>query len=277
MAVIYLEVTVRLSPLIPWREVMIAEMGSVGFEGFEETSTGFKAYIPKNEYREKSFKQIAVFSQDGLSIDWNTSDIAPENWNSAWEQNFTPTRIGDRCVIRADFHPPERAEFELIITPKMSFGTGHHETTQLMVLLLLETDCHQKSIVDMGTGTGVLAILSEKKGATNILAIDNDPWCIENTLENIATNQCKNIRTKLTDQLSETLLFDSVLANINRNILLEQMDAYAKALKPEGNLLLSGFYVEDLGIIRSKCESLGFRFIRNFEKNQWVAALFIKL
>ena len=277
MTVIYLEVTVRLSPLIPWREVMIAEMGSVGFEGFEETSTGFKAYIPKNEYREKSFKQIAVFSQDGLSIDWNTSDIAPENWNSAWEQNFTPTRIGDRCVIRADFHPPERAEFELIITPKMSFGTGHHETTQLMVLLLLETDCHQKSIVDMGTGTGVLAILSEKKGATNILAIDNDPWCIENTLENIATNQCKNIRTKLTDQLSETLLFDSVLANINRNILLEQMDAYAKALKPEGNLLLSGFYVEDLGIIRSKCESLGFRFIRNFEKNQWVAALFIKL
>lgn len=267
----------RLSPLIPWREVMIAEMGSVGFEGFEETSSGFKAYIPKNEYREKSFKQIAVFSQDGLSIDWNTSDIAPENWNSAWEQNFTPTRIGDRCVIRADFHPPERAEFELIITPKMSFGTGHHETTQLMVLLLLEIDCHQKSIVDMGTGTGVLAILSEKKGATNILAIDNDPWCIENTLENIATNQCKNIRTKLTDQLSETLLFDSVLANINRNILLEQMDAYAKALKPEGNLLLSGFYVEDLGIIRSKCESLGFRFIRNFEKNQWVAALFIKL
>ena len=277
MAVIYLEVTVRLSPLIPWREVMIAEMGSVGFEGFEETSTGFKAYIPKNEYREKSFKQIAVFSQDGLSIDWNTLDIAPENWNSAWEQNFTPTRIGDRCVIRADFHLPEKAEFELIITPKMSFGTGHHETTQLMVLLLLETDCHQKSIVDMGTGTGVLAILSEKKGATNILAIDNDPWCIENTLENIATNQCKNIRTKLTDQLSETLLFDSVLANINRNILLEQMDAYAKALKPEGNLLLSGFYVEDLGIIRSKCESLGFRFIRNFEKNQWVAALFIKL
>ena len=277
MAVIYLEVTVRLSPLIPWREVMIGEMDSIGFEGFEETSSGFKAYIPKNEYREKSFKQIAVFSQDGLSIDWNTSDIAPENWNSAWEQNFTPTRIGDRCVIRADFHPPERAEFELIITPKMSFGTGHHETTQLMVLLLLETDCHQKSIVDMGTGTGVLAILSEKKGATNILAIDNDPWCIENTLENIATNQCKNIRTKLTDQLSETLLFDSVLANINRNILLEQMDAYAKALKPEGNLLLSGFYVEDLGIIRSKCESLGFRFIRNFEKNQWVAALFIKL
>ena len=277
MAVIYLEVTVRLSPLIPWREVMIAEMGSVGFEGFEETSSGFKAYIPKNEYREKSFKQIAVFSQDGLSIDWNTSDIAPENWNSAWEQNFTPTRIGDRCVIRADFHPPERAEFELIITPKMSFGTGHHETTQLMVLLLLETDCHQKSIVDMGTGTGVLAILSEKKGATNILAIDNDPWSIENTLENIAANQCRNIRTKLTDQLSETLLFDSVLANINRNILLEQMDAYAKALKPEGNLLLSGFYVEDLGIIRSKCESLGFRFIRNFEKNQWVAALFIKL
>ena len=277
MAVIYLEVTVRLSPLIPWREVMIAEMGSVGFEGFEETSTGFKAYIPKNEYREKSFKQIAVFSQDGLSIDWNTLDIAPENWNSAWEQNFTPTRIGDRCVIRADFHLPEKAEFELIITPKMSFGTGHHETTQLMVLLLLETDCHQKSIVDMGTGTGVLAILSEKKGATNILAIDNDPWCIENTLENIAANQCKNIRTKLTDQLSETLLFDSVLANINRNILLEQMDAYAKALKPEGNLLLSGFYVEDLGIIRSKCESLGFRFIRNFEKNNWVAALFNKL
>lgn len=277
MTVIYLEVTVRLSPLIPWREVMIAEMGSVGFEGFEETSSGFKAYIPKNEYREKSFKQIAVFSQDGLSIDWNTLDIAPENWNSAWEQNFTPTRIGDRCVIRADFHLPEKAEFELIITPKMSFGTGHHETTQLMVLLLLETDCHQKSIVDMGTGTGVLAILSEKKGATNILAIDNDPWCIENTLENIATNQCKNIRTKLTDQLSETLLFDSVLANINRNILLEQMDAYAKALKPEGNLLLSGFYVEDLGIIRSKCESLGFRFIRNFEKNNWVAALFNKL
>ena len=277
MGVAYLEIHLKLTPTDPWCEIMAAQMGLLGFESFVDTPDGFKAYIPQSQYREHDFLQIDVFNTQGLEIKWQSQIIPPENWNLQWEQNFSPIRIADRCVVRADFHPPEKAEYELVITPKMSFGTGHHQTTQMMISFLLDVDCKDKRVLDMGTGTGVLAILAEKRGAKSVLAIDNDPWCIENTKENIGLNHCEYIIPELDDSVSTNKKFDLILANINRNVLLDQIEGYGQILIPLGDLLLSGFYLEDLSVIQNKCEAVGFRFIRNFKLNEWVAAHFIKL
>ena len=276
MAVPYLEIDICLSPIDPWREMMIAQMGALGFESFVDTPAGFKAYIPEGDFHEKDFSQIPVFTVEGIKINCDHKTIPPQNWNAQWEQNFSPIRVGDRCVVRADFHPPEIVDFELIITPKMSFGTGHHETTQLMILFLLDLDCQNKTILDMGTGTGVLALLAEKKGGKYILAVDNDPWCVENTQENVILNHCQNITAQLNHLVPILEDCDMVLANINRNVLLKQIEAYANMLKSGGVLLMSGFYFDDLRVIRNSCEQHGFRFIRNFEKNNWVATHFVK-
>lgn len=277
MAVAYLEIDLRLTPIDHWREVVIAQMGLLGFESFVNTPLGFKAYIPQNEFQEKEFSQIDVFDFQELEIEWDTKIIPPENWNRQWEENFSPIRIGERCVVRADFHPPEKAEYELVITPKMSFGTGHHETTQMMISYLLDLNCNNKTVLDMGTGTGVLAILAEKRGAKTVLAVDNDPWCVENTLENLEMNHCQKISAQLSSTVPKKKKYDMVLANINRNVLLKQIADYAQVLAPEGDLLMSGFYVEDLGIIQNACETEGFRFIRNLDVNNWVAAHFTLL
>ncbi len=276
MAVAYLEIDINVAPIDPWREVMIAQMGILGFESFIDTSIGFKAYIPESDFREKDFIQIDVFEVNGVKIDFQSKTIVPQNWNHQWEKNFSSIRVGGRCVVRADFHVPEEAAYELVITPKMSFGTGHHETTQLMISFLLDLDCENKTVLDMGTGTGVLAILAEKRGASNILAVDNDPWCLENTQENLKLNDCYKITTEFNSSVPKQRSCDMVLANINRNILLEQIEDYAQILSPGGVLLMSGFYVEDLVKIRNTCEGAGFRFILNFEKNKWVATYFIR-
>jgi ribosomal protein L11 methyltransferase len=277
MVVAYLEIDLRLTPIDPWREVVIAQMGLLGFESFVNTPLGFKAYIPQNEFQEKEFSQIDVFDFQELEIEWDTKIIPPENWNRQWEENFSPIRVGERCVVRADFHPPEKAEYELVITPKMSFGTGHHETTQMMISFLLDLNCNNKTVLDMGTGTGVLAILAEKRGAKTVLAVDNDPWCVENTLENLEMNHCQKISAQLSSTVPKKKKYDMVLANINRNVLLKQIADYAQVLAPEGDLLMSGFYVEDLGIIQNACETEGFRFILNLDINNWVAAHFTLL
>ncbi|MEC8397814.1 MAG: 50S ribosomal protein L11 methyltransferase [Bacteroidota bacterium] len=276
MAVAYLEIDLRLTPKDPWRDVMIAQMGLLGFESFVYSPDGFKAYIPKNDFREKDFLKIDVFDIQRLNFKWETKVIPPQNWNRQWEENFSPIRVGERCIVRTDFHPHEKVEYELVITPKMSFGTGHHETTQMMISLLLDLNCNNKSVLDMGSGTGVLGILAEKKGAKAVLAVDNDPWCIENTQENLELNKCINSKTELNNTVPLKNTFEMVLANINRNVLLEQISYYGHILVPEGDLLLSGFYFEDLGMIQNACQIEGFRFIRNLEKKNWVAAYFTK-
>ena len=277
MAVAYLEIDFKLTPTDPWREIMAAQMGLLGFESFVDTPEGFKAYIPQSQYKEQDFLQIDVFDTQGLVIKWQSQIIPPENWNRQWERNFSPIRIGDRCVVRADFHPPEKADYELVITPKMSFGTGHHQTTQMMISFLLDVDCKDKRVLDMGTGTGVLAILAEKRGANSVLAVDNDPWCVENTKENVGLNHCQYISAELDNSVSTNKKFDLVLANINRNVLLEQIGDDGQILTPGGHLLLSGFYLKDLSIIQNTCEAVGFRFIRNFKQNEWVATHFTQL
>ncbi|MGA0374110.1 MAG: 50S ribosomal protein L11 methyltransferase [Flavobacteriaceae bacterium] len=276
MAVAYLEIDIRLTPKDPWRDVMVAQMGLIGFESFVNVPYGFKAYIPEKDFRKKDFSQIDIFDVKGIKIDWETKIIAPQNWNLQWEKNYLPIRVGDRCSVRADFHPPENAEFEIVITPKMSFGTGHHETTQMMISILLDLNCKNKSVLDMGSGTGVLGILAEKKGAKAVLAVDNDPWCVENTHENLRLNHCHKTKTELKNIVPLKNTFDMVLANINSNVLLEQIGDYGHILFPGGDLLLSGFYVEDLGMIKNTCEGEGFRFISNLEKKNWVAAYFTK-
>ena len=210
MAVAYLEIDLRLTPKDPWRDVMIAQMGLLGFESFVYSPDGFKAYIPKNDFWEKDFLQVDVFDIQGLNIKWETKVIPPQNWNRRWEENFSPTWVGERCVVRTDFHPPEKVEYELVITPKMSFGTGHHETTQMMISFLLDLNCNNKSVLDMGTGTGVLGILAEKKGAKAVLAVDNDPWCVENTQENLELNKCLDFKNAFLSSMITFLTLNNI-------------------------------------------------------------------
>jgi ribosomal protein L11 methyltransferase len=277
MAVPYLELAVSLSPIEPWRELMIAQLGTLGFEGFFHTPRGFNAYLPEADFDKNSLMSLPVFDATGLEVSWRSKIIPPQNWNATWEKNFSPIRVGGRCVVRAHFHPQENAEYELVITPKMSFGTGHHSTTQMMISFLLDFDLRGKTVLDMGTGTGVLAILAEKRGGKKVLALDNDPWCVENTQENTALNNCKNILARLGEKVPRAKKFDLVLANINRNVLLEQIRDYAEVLIDGGSLLMSGFYVDDLALIQRECERVGFDFICNFEQNQWVATHFLKV
>ena len=276
MSSVYLEIDVSIKPIEPWGVIMIAQMSDFGFESFLETEKGFKAYMLKSAFSKNEFERLSMFSKEDVLVKWTQKSIPPQNWNKKWERGFSPIKIGDNCLVRTDFHSPMGYKYELIITPKMSFGTGHHQTTQMMISFLLEVDCKDKRVLDMGTGTGVLAILAEKRGANSILAVDNDPWCVENTKENIGLNQCEYISAELDDSVPTNKKFDLVLANINRNVLLEQIGVYGQILTPGGDLLLSGFYVNDLVKIQTCCKDYGFKFLCNFKNDDWIAAKFIK-
>ena len=276
MSFVYLEIDVSILPIQPWRSIMIAQMGEIDFESFVDTDKGFKAYLPEHNFSKEDFEGLPVFSQQHLSIKWFIKTIPPQNWNASWEKDFKPIRVSEDCLVRATFHPYQGVKYELIITPKMSFGTGHHETTQLMLLHLLELDCKGKKFLDMGTGTGVLAIMAEKKGARSVHAIDIDPWCVENAHENVSLNSCRNITVELNSQAPNVGTYDIILANINRNILLEQLPIYADRTSEGGSLLMSGFYVDDLVKIQNRCEDIGFEFIRKFIRKDWIALEFTK-
>jgi len=199
------------------------------------------------------------------------------NWNEEWEKNFSPIMVDEVCQVRAPFHPKLDTEFDIVIEPKMSFGTGHHATTHMMIQHILKEDWQDKKVLDMGCGTGVLAILSEMKGANPIDAIDIDNWCYLNTLENIERNNCKHISTYEGDAgLLEGKNYDTIIANINRNILLKDMATYANCLNEKGSLFLSGFYQEDLAIIKESCEKLGLSYESHLERDNWIAAKFVK-
>lgn len=275
MSQIYIEYDFKVTPLQPGTEILIAELGYAGFESFVETEEGVTAYIQKEEWNAAILEDINILDSDEFKIEFTTSEIAQVNWNSEWEKNFDSIEVDGKCTVRAPFHPNKNFEYEIVIEPKMSFGTGHHETTFMMLQHILENDFEGKSVLDMGCGTAVLAILAEMRGASKLDAIDIDEWCFENSLENIERNHCKNISVFLGDStlLSEKK-YDVIIANINRNILLNDMEVYRKCLDLGGVLYLSGFYVEDLPIITETCNNLGFTFVENKEKNKWVAAKF---
>ena len=271
----YIEYIFKVAPREPGTEILIAELGYAGFESFVETEEGVTAYIQKADWNEKILGDIDVMSSEEFKISFENSEIEQVNWNLEWEKNFDPIEVDGICTVRAPFHPERNLEYEIVIEPKMSFGTGHHETTFMMLQFVLENDFKGKSVLDMGCGTAVLAILAEKRGALKIDAVDIDQWCFENSEENIQRNNCKNISVELGDaKLLSGRNYDSIIANINRNILLEDMDNYRDCLNSFGELYLSGFYLEDLPIITEKCNNLGLTFVENKEKNKWVAAKF---
>ena len=275
MASNYLEFQFKIHPPVPASEILIAELGSLGFESFVENEDGVTAYILKEEFNENMLTEVRILDSDEFKISYSSSEIQQVNWNEEWEKNFQPIVVDDICSVRAPFHPKPETEFDIVIEPKMSFGTGHHATTHMMIQFILKNEWKGKSVLDMGCGTGVLAILSSQKGANPVEAIDIDNWCYLNSLENIERNNVPEISVKEGGaELLGEKKYDVIIANINRNILLNDMQKYVSVLQPDGDLYLSGFYKEDIPIIQEACEKLGLKFQENLEKDKWVAVKF---
>lgn len=273
---IYIGYYFTVTPLQPAVEILIAELGYAGFESFVETEEGVTAYIQKNEWNPSILDDIQILNSDEFEISYIFEEIEQTNWNQEWEKNFNPIIVDDTCSVRAPFHEKPNTEYDIVIEPKMSFGTGHHETTHMMIQHILKNDFKNKSVLDMGCGTGVLAILAEMKGAKPVDAIDYDNWCYLNSLENVEHNNCKHITVLEGDaSLLKDQTYDIIIANINRNILLNDMHAYVKCLKANGELYLSGFYADDIPIIEEECNKHGLRHVESLEKNNWVALKFV--
>lgn len=273
---IYIGYTFKVEPFQPGTEILIAELGYAGFESFVETPDGVIAYIQVGDHSESILESIYILNSSEFEITYNFETIEQTNWNAEWEKNFNPIVVGDQCAIRAPFHDPFDVKYDIIIEPKMSFGTGHHETTHMMIEHVLASDFTKKSVLDMGCGTGVLAILAMKKGASRVEAIDIDNWCYLNSLENISRNDCDQITVLEGDaSLLEGKQFDVIIANINRNILLNDLSTYVACLNKNASLFLSGFYDSDFELVQESCENLGLKFETKRTRNNWVALKFV--
>jgi ribosomal protein L11 methyltransferase len=277
MPQIYIEYNFTVQPLQLGCEILIAQLGIEGFESFVETETGVKAYIQKKDWSTIILENIQILTSTEFIISHSFKEIEQVNWNQEWEKNFAPILVDNKCVVRAPFHTKKQVDFDIVIEPKMSFGTGHHETTYMMIQHILENNFTNKIVLDMGCGTAVLAILAEMKGASRIDAIDVDEWCFINSKENIARNNCKNSYIFQGDvSLLKSKKYDIIIANINRNVLLRDMETYSKSLETGGELYLSGFYKKDLSLITETCNKFGLNFVENKERNNWIAAKFYK-
>lgn len=273
---IYVGYYFTITPLEPANDILIAELGAAGFESFVETETGIEAYIQKKEWNASILEEIEILTSDAFEITFTYKDIEQVNWNIEWEKNFDPILVDDVCSVRAPFHEKPEVEYDIVIEPKMSFGTGHHETTHMMIQHILENDFQNKKVLDMGCGTGVLAILTEMRGATAVDAIDIDNWCYVNTLENVSRNSVDKVKVFEGDaSLLGNRRYDVIIANINRNILLEDIKTYATCLHPDGQLFLSGFYEEDLMIINEECKRNALEFVTHKKRNNWIAASYM--
>lgn len=273
----YIEYDFKIEPQGVASEILVAELAEWGFESFVDTERGILAYIQESLWNEHILDEIYILKSEEFLITYSFRTIEQVNWNEEWEKNFDPISVDGLCTVRAPFHAKTDTKYDIIIEPKMSFGTGHHETTYMMLQFLLQTDFSGKSVLDMGCGTSVLAIMSEKRGATKITAIDIDDWCVENSIENIQRNDCKCIEVKLGDaSLLKNEHFDVVIANINRNILLNDLSLYAATLSQNGMVLLSGFYKSDMPVILEECSKHGLSFVENLERNEWVAVKCVK-
>jgi ribosomal protein L11 methyltransferase len=273
---IYIGYYFKVQPLQPAVEILIAELGYAGFESFVETEEGVTAYIQKEEWSETILDDIQILNSNEFEISFSFEDIEQTNWNEEWEKNFTPIVVDEKCSVRAPFHDKPNTEYDIIIEPKMSFGTGHHETTHMMIQYILNNDFKDKSVLDIGCGTGVLAILAEMKGAKPIDAIDYDNWCYLNSLENVERNNCEHITVLEGDaSLLVDKHYDVIIANINRNILLNDLDKYVACLNKNGMLILSGFYKDDIPVLEAECNKHMLKLVETLEKNHWVALKFL--
>ena len=277
----YFEVTFTTEPCNEIvTDVISAMAGEIGFESFVEWEKGVQAYIQQSLFNEEALKgMVADFPLPDTSITYTIQEAEDKDWNEEWEKNFfQPIVIGDRCCIHSTFHKDTpKTEYEILINPQMAFGTGHHETTSSIICELLDADLQGKSVLDMGCGTSILAILASMRGANPVTAIDIDDWCVNNSRDNIALNDITNITVELGDAnlLEGRAPFDVIIANINRNILLADMPQYAACMHSGSELYMSGFYLEDIPAIREKAESLGMTFVHHREKNNWVAVKFV--
>ena len=252
------------------QELLIAELAMIGFDGFEESESILKAYVPEELLVENELNILL----NRYDLKYSKSIINKQNWNEVWESNFEPVQVDDFVGIRASFHPSfTNVSYEIVITPKMSFGTGHHATTYSVMKMMQDLDFAGKTVYDFGTGTGILAILAEKLGATDLLAVDNDDWCIENASENISINGCKYIDIQKVDKYSSDKKYQIILANINKNIIVENIEALAAGLEKNGDLILSGLLKEDEADILTVCLSLGLTHKTTIERNGWIAIL----
>ncbi len=268
---------IQVSCAEAFRDILLAELSQVhGYDSFMETDDGFEAYTEVSHFDESTLHQ--VFNQyPAANVSYALQEVEEKNWNVEWESNFEPIIVEDQCLVRATFHKiPEKYPYEIVIDPKMAFGTGHHATTYLMLSWQLETDHQDKKVMDAGCGTGILSIMAHQKGAAEVVAFDNNEWAVENSEENFGINACEQIRlfqgTVVDVDPSEK--FDIILANINRNVLLEEMDEYAARLQPEGLLLLSGFFEEDAPLITEKAVKSGLKVVGKRTRNKWSSILF---
>lgn len=257
-------------------DILVAELGSVGFESFTENEDGVIAFIQKPDWNESLLNDIQILESDEVGFSYEVEEIEQVNWNKEWENNFDPIVVENEVSIRAPFHSNPNLKYDIVIEPKMSFGTGHHETTYLMIKHLMALDLRGKKVLDMGCGTGILAIFTELKGAEQIDAIDIDAWCYENSVENIERNNCQNIKVYQGDaSMLKAKAYDVIIANINRNILLNDIGVYAHSLNANGELYLSGFYTEDVAQINEAVEKSGLVLSAKFERNNWVGLKFV--
>ena len=277
----YFEVTFTTSPCNETvNDVVSALAGEIGFESFVEWENGVQAYVQQSLFDEEALKEMVEnFPLPDTEISYEIKEAEDKDWNEEWEKNlFQPIVIGDRCCIHSTFHKDTpQTEYEILINPQMAFGTGHHETTSSIICELLDADLEGKSVLDMGCGTSILAILASMRGANTVTAIDIDDWCVNNSRDNIELNNIHNIKVELGDAalLEGREPFDVIIANINRNILLADMDRYAACMHQGSELFMSGFYVQDIPAIREKAESLGMTFVHHREKNNWAAVKFV--
>lgn len=261
------------------QDLLMNALAETGFDTFEEVDFGFKAYIPAANFNQEDLDDRLEPFHGVLNFSYEVNLIPHKNWNAVWESNFQPIQIKDQIWVRATFHKPRPDfPFEIVIDPKMAFGTGHHQTTSMMMDWMLDTVFIGKKVLDMGCGTGILAILASKKGAAKVVAIDNDPICCESTKENAALNNVENIEVFCgSKEAIPNEGFDIILANINRNILLNQMETYQRSLKPGGLLFLSGFYENpDLELLKAEAEKYGLQFLERKKMQDWVSAKFIR-
>ena len=261
------------------QDLLINTLGDIGFDTFEEIESGFKAYIPVDEYNSDRLEDALNQYRELFDFSYEVHLIQQKNWNAEWESNFEPITIKDRIFVRATFHQPRpEFEYEIVIDPKMAFGTGHHQTTSMMLEYILENEFSGKKVLDMGCGTGILAIMAAKLGAGEITAIDYDPVCYDSTVENAVLNYVKNITALCgSKEIIPNEQYDIILANINRNILLDQLQRYSEVLKPGGELYLSGFYLSpDLDMLTEAALKYNIKYVSHKTNKDWTAARFIR-